>query len=243
MLDENSVLLEYSLGKEESYLWLVDKGSVSSYVLPARENIEGRVEDLRAILKAREARGGESIEDYQARVAKAEDDYWREAHELSKVLLGPVADKIEGKRLIVVPDGKLLYFPISALPLPSVEGGVPLLLSNEVVYEPSAQTLSLLAKNRSRNTQAANDLLIFSDPVFSLDDARLAGREVAASDPEQENNSPDRFRFVESLKNLQRLPGSSSEASAIVNSIGGSATDSFSGFAASQRQTFSDRSG
>jgi len=238
VMDENSVLLEYSLGREESYLWLVDKGGVTSFVLPAGEEIEQRAENLRVNLKTREPQGGESIADYRARVAKAEVEYWREAHQLSSVLLGPVADRLQGKRLIVVPDGKLLYFPISALPFPGVDRDEPLVLSNEVVYEPSAQTLALLARSRGADSGAGKDLLIFSDPVFSLDDPRLVGREGAASKPVRDSDSADRFRFVESLKNLQRLPGSGTEASAVTNSLGG-ATDSFSGFAATRERLMS----
>jgi len=229
VLDENSVLLEYSLGEDESFLWLVDKAGVSSFALPAGAEVERRIEDLLRDLKAREAMSGENVEDYQARVANADADYRVEARQLSHILLGPVADKIRGKRLIFVPDGKLLYLPFSALPLPDAVDDEPLLLSNEVVYEPSAQTLSLLARNRGKAAAAAKDLLVFSDPVFSLDDPRLAGREIATS----ENDPSDRFRFVESLKNLQRLPGSGAEASSITSSLGG-ATDSFSGFAATR---------
>lgn len=39
-LDANTVLLEYSLGKNHSYLWTVTSDGISSYDLPKREQIE-----------------------------------------------------------------------------------------------------------------------------------------------------------------------------------------------------------
>src|SRR5262249_8932749 len=145
-LDDNTILLEFSLDTDESYLWLVDKSSVSAFVLPPRGEIEEGVQKLRDLLSDREMKDGEMVEAYQARIAASETDYWLEARKLSGILLGPVAERLQGKRLIVVADGKLLYFPISALPLPGSEKDEPLLLSNEVVYEPSAETLALLTK-------------------------------------------------------------------------------------------------
>ena len=43
--------------------------------------------------------------------------------------------------LIVVADGRLQYFPLGSLPMPGSESGEPILLTNEVVYEPSASAL------------------------------------------------------------------------------------------------------
>jgi len=236
VLDEKSILLEYSLGKEESYLWLVDKGDVNAFVLPPRAEIEGGVQRLRDLLADREIKEGEPIEAYQERIVAAEKEYWPEALKLSSILLGPVAERLQGKRLLVVADGKLLYFPISALPLPGADRDEPLLLSNEVVYEPSAQTLALLMKIKRKSMTASKDLLVFSDPVFTLDDARLAGKEIATNNVSAENHEPDKFRFVESLNNLQRLPSSGSEASAILNILSGSRTDSYTAFDATRER-------
>lgn len=234
VLDDRSVLLEFSLGKEESYLWVVGKADFAAYVLPGRDEIEGRVEGLRGLLAARQMAQGESIDEHQRRVLKAEEKYWPAARALSGMILGQAAEKIKGKRLIVVPDGKLHYFPLSALPLPDAGNDEPMVLTNEVVYQPSAQTLSLLTKMSRKESSDRRDLLIFSDPVFTADDARLSGIEVATA---KADDAPvDSFRFVESLNSLSRLPGSGTEADAIKDIVGGSATDAFSGFAATREQ-------
>ncbi len=233
VLDEGSVLLEFFLGKEESYLWVVDKREVVAFVLPPRDEIEKRVEGLRSLLTARQPKSGESIDEREERVAAAEQEYWPAARELSNLLLGGPADKLRNKRLIVVPDGKLHYLPFSALPLPNSESDEPMLLTNEVVYQPSAQTLALLTQlGTKRSAVERRDLLIYSDPVFSADDERLSGLDVSPASADEAKL--DTFRFVESLGSLPRLPGSKTETAAVIESSGTKAADSFSGFAANR---------
>jgi CHAT domain-containing protein len=231
VLDENSLLLEFSLGARESFLWLVGKREMNFYVLPPRAEIETHVEKLRESLAAREMKEGETIENYQARVAKAEDVYKSESAELGKKLFGQIAEKISDKRLIVVPDGKLHYFPVSALPLPDSQNGDPILLTNETIYEPSAQTLLMLSKNETAS--APKNLLVFSDPIFAEDDSRLSAANESGN---RETAAKESFRFVESLNALPRLTASKSEADSIANIVGASGSDVFSGFAANRDQ-------
>ena len=234
VLDDRSVLLEFSLGNDESYLWVVAKNGLDAYVLPPRAQIEGRIESLRSLLAARQITSGETIDEHQKRIAEAEQKYWPEARELSKMVLGQAADKIKNKRLIVVPDGKLHYFPLSALPLPDSENDEPLVQTNEVIYQPSAQTLALLTKTHNKPLAQRRDLLIFSDPVFTTSDSRLSGNGEQTANTEVTRS--DSFRFVESLSSLARLPGSGTEAASITDIVGGSTIDAFSGFAATREQ-------
>ncbi len=235
MLDENSILLEFLLGKEESYLWVVDKKEVAAFVLPGRDEIEGKVEGLRTLLTARQPRGGETIDEHQTRAAAAERAFSPAARELSNMLLGAAAEKLSNKRLILVPDGKLHYFPFSALPLPNTTDDRSMVLTNEVVYQPSAQTLTLLTKMHvARAIPDRRDLLIYSDPVFSADDDRLSGVDLASSQTAESKYGT--FRFVESLASLTRLPGSRTEALAVMESTGIDSADSFSGFAATRER-------
>ncbi len=232
VLDENSVLMEFSLGAEESYLWVVGKAGVDAYVLPSRERIEGRVERLRGLLKAREMRVGEGSEGYQKRVADAEVEYGREARKLSDELLGQAADKIVGKRLIVVADGKLQYFPLGSLPMPNAESDEPILLTNEVVYEPSASALKIIQSSPAAAKPPQKDLLVFADPVFSKDDDRLTGLDTTKTD--LTSAFLGLFRSGESIDKLPRLPASNEEAQAISNVIGVSRSTVRSGFEANR---------
>lgn len=236
VLDENSLLLEFSLGRNESYLWLVGKNEVSSYVLPPREQIEAKIQKLRELLASRKQKTNEEIEVYQARIIQAENDYWQIAKQLSSELFGQVSDKLEKNRLIIVPDGKLNYFPVSALPLPNSENNEPILLSNEVIYEPSASTLSLLSKSQNQLDVASKNLLVFSDPVFSKEDSRMSAENKAEENLNAESASLENFRFVESLNSLARLTASKDEADSIIDILGTSKADNYSGYSASREQ-------
>lgn len=234
VLDENSMLLEFSFGQEESYLWLIGKNSLNSYVLPSREKIEAHIGKLREILASREMKKDETLEEFQKRIAEAENLYQDESKVLSNQLFGQIADKLQNKRLIIVPDGKLHYFPVSALTLPNSEANEPILLTNETVYAPSAQTLLLLEKSKRQPSETAKNLLIFSDPVFTADDTRIP--ELSRADNSAETVKYESFRFVESLNSLQRLTASKNESDSILDIIGASNADSFSGFGANREQ-------
>ena len=232
VLDENSVLLEFSLGKEESYLWVVGKTEFNSYVLPPRDQIESRIERLRALLDQNVKRPDEKVNDFQTRVAEAEAEYLREARALSIDLLGQAADKLAGKRLIVVADGKIHYFPLAALPFPNSTTDDPILLTNEVVYEPSAAALMLIKNNASTRTLPQKDLFLVSDPVFSKADERLL--ENGGSNSGFVTTVLGSFRSFDSLDSLPRLPASMDEANSITQVVSSSVTTARSGFAANR---------
>src|SRR5262249_2011434 len=102
LLDDDTLMLEYSLGKERSFLWAVTTKSIASFELPGREKIEaaaGRVYTLLTMSHTRQR--------------KRESE--RAAAELSRMLLEPVADQLEKKRLLIVADGALQYIPFAAL--------------------------------------------------------------------------------------------------------------------------------
>jgi len=139
VLDDDSLLLEYALGEENSYLWAITREDFASYVLPRRSEIDKRIRQLRELMTARTVLPGEKLGDYQARVRMAEAQYPQAAAELSQMLLGPVADKLRTRRLVIVPEGVLQYLPFGALPTPqSVQGSsfTPLAIEHEIVNLP-----------------------------------------------------------------------------------------------------------
>src|SRR5262249_7740771 len=50
LLDPQTIFLEYSLGEERSFLWLVTTTSMASFVLPKRKEIEVAVKDVLNLL-------------------------------------------------------------------------------------------------------------------------------------------------------------------------------------------------
>ncbi len=243
VLDENSLFLEFSFGAVESYLWLIEKNEINAYVLPPRDELEAHIETLRELLKDRALKSDESVEDFQKRIAEAEIKYQSEAKQLSRKLLGQIAGKISNKRLIIVPDGKLHYFPVAALPLPDADTNDPLLLTNETVYEPSAQTLAVLAKSRKQSAVPAKSLLVFSDPIFRTDDARFLPANESAEKTNADTVKTERFRFIESLNDLPRLEASKDESEMITGIIGAGQADNYSGFAATRENLLNIKTG
>ena len=219
-LDDQTVLLEFSLGEKQSYLWLVDKTEIKTVILPPQRLIEPKIRKLLELLTEREMRDGEELEVYLARLKSAELEYNQKAKALSRELLGQVADKLGNKRLLVVADGILNYFPLSALPAPDSD---ELLISkHEIVYQPSASAISLL-QSKPNKISASKDVLVFADAIFSQNDARVkaekSGSEMVINTLTEVFRSSRQF---ESVKGLARLEASQKEAAAISDTFGSS---------------------
>ena len=119
VLDQDSLLLEYSLGKERSFLWAVTPTSMTSYVLPKQAEIETAARRVYELLTARNHHPpSETPEQRAARVNQSEVEYAKTAAALSQMLLGSVATQLGTKRLIIVGEDALQYVPFGALPAP-----------------------------------------------------------------------------------------------------------------------------
>ncbi len=235
VLGNNEVLVAYFLGESESYVWVADRDNLDLFQLPPGGLIDQAVDSVNARLQTRASVNDLPIEKRAESIRIADAEYAAEARGLSNMILGPVADKIRGKRLIVIPDGKLNYFPISALPMPNSGSDDPLLLTNEVMYEPSLQTYELLKTvGRKRKGVPSKALLVFSDPIFNSADDRLTGLEAVA---ETTHDPRGLFRFVESFRELSRLSASKTEAETVSSVVGGS--DLFMGFEATRERLLS----
>ena len=229
ILDDSTIAVEFYLGSDESYVWLIDKTDVKSFTLPPRDQITNQVEVLRELLRAREIKGDESPERYNARVRDSDNRFWKEAERLSSELFGSFASELRGKRLLVIPDGSLNNFPFAALPFPGGNGETPIGLVNEVVNEASISTLMLVAETPDKPGVATRNLLVFSDPVFSRDDPRM---DPGSNHQPADAASADGFRFARSLDNLPRLVGTKLEGENVASIIGDSTV--LSGFAATR---------
>lgn len=117
-LDKDSLLLQYSLGDDRSYLWLVSSNSLDVYELPKKSEIEKASINLFCLIsqnssKPPDATGKENPCENTENIKTRRIDL--AAEELSKLAIAPVKDKLGKKRLIVVADGALQYIPFAAL--------------------------------------------------------------------------------------------------------------------------------
>jgi CHAT domain-containing protein/tetratricopeptide (TPR) repeat protein len=258
--DDSTLLLEYSLGEERSYLWAVTATSFSSYELPPRAVIEAAARRCYDLLTARnQFVKFETADEKRERVQQADAEYPNAAAALSQMLLGPVAAQLGRKRLLVVPDGALEYLPFAALtvpgqivtahpqgarrPRPSAAPFVPLMVEHEVTSIPSASTLAVLRQELDGRAPAEKVVAVFADPVFDKADERIAGesrsrgarrQHVTASDMQDATQSSDGGPA------LLRLPYTRQEAEAILALAPPASRKAALGFEANRAAAMSD---
>ncbi len=215
LLDPETLLLEYSLGEERSFLWAVGAGTFRSFVLPPQREIEALARQVYQEVSTVEVGAGPQSSPAQ--------------EALAQILLAPVWSEAErGKRLVLVPDASLHLVPFAALPVPvpglawDAAGGPrqPLLERQEVVYLPSASTLALERLRLGQRGVAPKWAAVLADPVFAADDPRLAGPNLARRPAPAASAlaSTALERGAEAAGGpplFERLPGSRREAEAI----------------------------
>jgi tetratricopeptide (TPR) repeat protein len=229
-LDDDTVLLEYMLGEQRSYLWAVSLNGISSYELPSRREIEAVADIVRRSLTGREPRQAEMAPQYLARVAQAEKIWSDASQRLSNMLFGPASTEIAGKRLLVVSEGALQYVPFVALPVPAPAGrlsgdrahaslqvGQPMLLEHELVNIPSASTLALLRHEKHGRMPASRLVAVLADPVFDRHDPRVSSSQLSQSTISESPTLKALQRVFQSSPNgeITRLPSTRREAESI----------------------------
>ncbi|HEV2881692.1 MAG TPA: CHAT domain-containing tetratricopeptide repeat protein [Pyrinomonadaceae bacterium] len=206
VLDADTVLLEYSLGREQSYLWAVTTSGVSLRQLPARDKLDALAMALRdrvvpqslrrSLLDAGSQTRGLSDERGLALSNNATTANVAAFVEASGALyrntIAPVASLVANKRLLVVADGALNYVPFESFVTATGGGGdystLPYLVkTNEVAYAPSASVVAAIRQQAASGAAAAANsrgLLLVADPIFDASDPRakiLQGVGAAAS--------------------------------------------------------------
>ncbi|MEG4234482.1 tetratricopeptide repeat protein [Microcoleus sp. Pol11C3] len=179
ILDENTILLQYSLGEDRSYLWVVTSTGLTTYELPKRADIETAAKNFRDTVTSPASR------DLPQKVAKASADF-------GQLILQPAAAQLEKKRLLIVPDGVLHYTPFAGLTLPQTAGqnaNLPLIAQHEIITLPSASTLAILRQNYADRKLPNQTLAILADPVFSPTDERVKGQITPATTEKLEANN------------------------------------------------------
>jgi len=236
VLEPNTALIEYKLGEQRSFMWLVTKDSVQSFELPKRSVIDAAARHVYESLTARgQHPRGETLAQRQARIVNADAEYPKAASMLSQMILAPVAERLTTERLLIVADGALQYIPFAALPVP--QKAQPLVGSHEIVVLPSASVLAALRKETNGRTPAPRSVATLADPVFDKDDPRVKPKVVArgefnkaaSREPAKETNADANkkafdleltlrdFSSAENQGPLSRLPFTREEADAILS--------------------------
>lgn len=221
LLDSDTMLLEYSLGSERSYLWAITASSYKSYELPARERIEQSARRLYGLVRARSVKKkNESEAQRRERNRRADSELTKAAADLGEMVLGPVAAELGTKRLAVVADGMLQYIPFAMLPVPAARSAYqPLIVKHEIVTLASASALAVQRRERAGRKMAPRDIAVIADPVFDVADPRVN------SGVREQSRVPNFYatRIVEHLSDgeaklrIPRLPYTRQEAERILS--------------------------
>ena len=188
VLDDRTVLVEYSLGNDTSYAFAVSPSGVSLFKLPPRSSLDKLATDFRAQLippkLQRRIVGIDVVAEQQRGLGLVEGPaenlgaFVAASNALYKAAVEPANSSIGDKRLLVVADGALNYIPFEAL-VKSTEGAdyaslSYLIKSNEIVYAPSASVVAAI--RQSGNKPSGKNLLVIADPIFNSDDPRVKGK-------------------------------------------------------------------
>jgi CHAT domain-containing protein/tetratricopeptide (TPR) repeat protein len=179
ILDENTILLQYSLGEDRSYLWVVTSTGLTSYELPKQVDIETAARAFRTAITSKD----DKYTPQKVAVASAN---------LGQLILQPAAAQLGNKRLLIVPDGVLHYTPFPALTISQTAGqntNVPLIVEHEIITLPSASTLAILRQSYADRKPPSQTLAILADPVFSPTDERVKGQLTPATTEQLESNN------------------------------------------------------
>jgi CHAT domain-containing protein len=214
MLGERTALLEYTLGQDSSFLFVVSREGLQSYRLPPGAEINRLVEEVRhAISQPGRREFGR---------------YFGAAQKLYEVLVAPAANALKEKQtLLIAPDAALYYLPFEVLltaqqtgTSPKQQRELPFLLKRWAVgYVPSASVLSSLRQSRPElerrmDGQSRKEFVAFADPVYALQARGGAAAEV--------NKTVERVRNLfdyEGRLDLQRLKDSGREVNGISKSF------------------------
>jgi CHAT domain-containing protein len=212
-LDPDTLMLQYSLGEKESYLWVISNTTLKTYSLPKRADIEKTIATFRKELTARLAAPNS-------------------ATQLTQQILTPAANDLGNKHLVIIPDGVLHTIPFAALNTPNSAAYKPILTQHEITNLPSASTIAILRSTVATKPRGTKTLAILADPIFGKDDPRLTGKIIQANNNLDLGEQSARGRVGRDL-DLNRLPFTETEAKGILALVPNQESTSAFGFDAS----------
>jgi CHAT domain-containing protein len=208
-----TAVVEYWLGNENTYAWLITKDRVRMVDLGPTSRITAAAHRLH-----------ESLRDFARQPAEARV---RRARELYDLIFAPLPAEVrEFRTLLFVPDGALHYVAFGVLASATTGTEVRYLVEDHDI----AITPSLLFDAASGPRPAGGPLMLMvSDPVYSRSDARFASGKAAA-----DRHPATASTRASSTAEWSRLAGSQREAADIARLLPPGSLDTLSGFNATR---------
>ncbi len=166
LLDGRTALLEYFIGEESSFLFVVTRESVEVHRLPlTATEIQREVQNMRTAIDS----GGRRIQNFR-----------QSASRLYEVLVRPAEAALRGRpNLLIAPDGALYLLPFEALLTDPAAGkgyaDLPYLLRTRAIsYIPSASVLEGLREPRPAVPENRRKMFVaFGDPVRGTENPEI----------------------------------------------------------------------
>jgi CHAT domain-containing protein/tetratricopeptide (TPR) repeat protein len=227
-LADNEAALLFALGRDASCVVLVEgkpaagdgANGLAVYRLPPADEIAAKVAPLTdpdtLALPARSRSLGARLHD---------------------LLLGPLADRLKGKDLVIVPDGPLCTLPFELL-VEGAEhghGGRYLVEGHRIRYAPSLTALYGVRQWQDhRERRPDRPLWALGDPVYDAGDERLTGHEAVVADASRDAARGVQLHEGDAGTPFTRLRHSGDEVAAIGKLLAAPKDDLLTGLAASE---------
>jgi CHAT domain-containing protein len=259
--DKDTVLIEYMLGDDRSYVWFVTPDTLIAHELPGRQVLQDLATEVYQSLTARQQQPNEDPARYHDRFTSEEKRFCPSSTQLSRLLLGPFRSLLIKQRLLVVADGNLQYIPFDALPTPAENDVgnvchldaeptdyVPVLMAHEVVHLPSFSSLATLRRLGPSLSRPAREVAVWADPVFEPDDPRIAEylrKPLSAQRPEPkvmpatQSQAPGAPQLADSYVPPTRLLATVDEAHSVMRFAPAGISMLLTGFAANRESALS----
>lgn len=225
ILDDDTAILEYSLGEKRSFVWVITSRSLTTYELPPSAVLE---KEGRSLIEAL------VVAPSTTRKTPVETDYPNQAEKISSLLFDQALNNVTAKRLVIVGDGVLQNLPYAALTHQKADANRALLIEDfEIVRLPSISVLSVLRRQQNNRTPAQLAVAVVADPVFNNADVRVqraisqvrkeAGHNSSLAKPpanelaEKSLATARALRSTNFSREISRLPFSRQEAQSILS--------------------------
>lgn len=211
-MDDKSAFIQYTINQKDLYLYLITKEEQYITAVPIQDDFYKTIDELYNALQNR------AIVQFHIR-----DKYIDASHELYKLLIAPISDKIATKtQLHIIPDDHLYYVPFETLLPTNDKKGFQeldyLIKKYAINYHYSATAYQKL---QAKATPKDNSLLAFA-PVFTKNEAVVSRERTAFI-------TDSLYRAVNGEK-FQGLPATATEVKSIKKQLkakGTTTTDVF----------------
>jgi len=211
MLDEDTALLQYHLGKEKSFLFVITSREFAVLPLETVQTIDELTHRMRRMIRRIDG-----------------DGFMTTSNALYSVLIEPALPYIKNKEhLIIIPDGSLNHLPFEALSADAIHdsqghivfSSLPYLIRDYTITYQYSMKLAFerIVQNRKKITDTSHPSFIGLAPVFATDENERQPEGMSVTnDAEETRSSLQNF----DLARFSVLPDSEREIHSIIGLFG-----------------------